>query len=331
MSLSVRDTIFAVSGPTNGSFRFLPAFVTKPIFPALPAGKPVSVRKVAKHYSAAGAELKLLADGHTNLWKYLDRPTLVREIRDRLRDPMAVDQATTDLCGPFAILMELARRAPDRYVRFARKLVETGKFNCPNGDVIKAEAELRDEPGAIKVIGQVNWLLAATMRDDANVWEDVDDDASGLEAYTNWGAMDRWTRGLLDLQKGGWETCYVTNEIGCMKQAQNAIKKGGAAFFFIHSNLIKHVDGDTEEDAHYKWKGHTAGQIPGDFGSVAHSGDDGVTPNHWVVYLSGLNLGSDPQDDDKIRVRVWSWGREYIIICTVDTFTEYLWAVVTGY
>ena len=69
------------------------------------------------------------------------------------------------------------------------------------------------------------------MRDDANIWEDVDDDANGLESLTFWGDERSWTQDVLDLPLGGWETCFSWGEIDCMRHAQNAVKAGGVAFF----------------------------------------------------------------------------------------------------
>ncbi|HVF74036.1 MAG TPA: hypothetical protein VM938_03225 [Acidimicrobiales bacterium] len=326
--LSLRDTAFALDNP-SGSWS-LRQSLGVPTWPQpMPSGT-VSVRDLAQRFSPAGTALRSLADGSVNLWSHIDRATVVAELRDRLRDPAIIRQNPTGLCGPISIVVEFARRRPVQYVLAAKQLLETGKLVCPTGRVIVAEAELRKEPVASGTIGQVDWLLAATMRDDENIWEDVDDDANGLETITLWGEERGWTRDVLDLPNGGWETCFVEGEVRCMRKAQDAVNAGGVAFFLIDANLIKNGGDDDEEPIHYRSSGHGARQAPSGFGGWVHSKDDDYPPDHWVIYLGGLNLGADPDDDDPVLFRVWSWGSEFELSGTVDAFSEYLYGVVTG-
>jgi hypothetical protein len=329
MALSLRDTAFALDAATPGPWS-LRASLADPMCPALPDG-PVSLRWLANRFSASGAALRSLAASGGNLWDHMERQVIVAEIRDRLRDPMIIDQHPTGLCGPMSVVMEFARRAPLRYVLAVKEILETGKLTCPTGRVIEAEEELRQEPKIVGNIGQVDWLLAATMRDDENIWEDVDDNANGLESMTFWGEQRDWVRDLLDLPNGGWETCFNWGEVDCMKQAQEAVNAGGVAFFLIDSNLLKDGGSDDEEEMRWRRSIHTARKPPSPLSGEVHSKDDDFPPDHWVAYLGGLNLGDDPDDNDAVSIRLWSWGREYVVTGTVGAFTEYLYAVVTGH
>jgi len=329
MAVSLRDAAFALD-----SGRISPwsarASLAVPVFPPLPPG-PVSVRQVASRFSASGAALRSLASGAMNVWEHMDRPTIVMEISDRLRDPMIMDQDPTGLCGPLSVVMEFARRNPVRYVQAAKELLEAGTLTCPTGRIIEAEEELRAEPVIAGDIGQVDWLLAATMRDDENIWEDVDDDANGLESMTFWGEQRDWARDVLNLPSGGWETCFNSGEVDCMKKAQHAVNVGGVAFFLVDANLLKDGGSDDEEDMHWRRSAHKARASVPSLGSSVHSKDDDFPPDHWVAYLGGLSLDSDPNADDSVSIRLWSWAREYVVTGTVDAFTEYLYAVATGY
>jgi hypothetical protein len=328
MALSLRDAAFALDAAQTGPWS-VKSSLGVPVFPPFPSG-PISLRSLASRFSAPGGALKSLAKGTVNIWAHMNRSTIVSEISDRLRDPMIMDQNPTGLCGPLAVVMELARRNAVRYVQAAKELLETGKLTCPTGRVIEAEQELRAEPVIAGDIGQVDWLLAATMRDDENIWEDVDDDANGLESMTFWGEQRDWTRDVLDLGNGGWETCFSWGEVNCMKKAENAVKAGGVAYFLVDANVLKDGGSDDEEDMHWRRSQHLARQPVPPLGGLVHSEDDAFPPDHWVVYLGGLNLGSDPGDDDPVSIRLWSWGREYVVNGTVDAFTEYLYGVVTG-
>jgi hypothetical protein len=296
----------------------------------LPGDGTVSVRQLASRFSAAGGALRSLSQGSVNVWDHIDRATIVSEIRDRLRDPEIIRQKPTGLCGPISIVVELARRSPARYVLAAKALLETGELHCPTGRLIEAEEELRQEPVVAGAIGQVDWLLAATMRDDANIWEDVDDDANGLESMTFWDEQRSWARDVLDLPVGGWETCFSWGEVDCMKKAQHAVEAGGVAFFLIDANLLHDGGDDDEEEMWWRKSSHNAGKTPSGLGDKVHSEDDDIPPDHWVIYLGGLNLPDDPGDDDPVAIRLWSWGAEFEVTGTVDAFTEYLYAVVTG-
>ncbi len=42
----------------------------------------------------------------------------------------------------------------------------------------------------------------------------------------------------------------------------------------------------------------------------------------------GLTLASDPHDTATVRYTVWSYGSEYELLGTVETFSEYLYGLV---
>ncbi len=279
---------------------------------------------LARRFSAAGAHLRALDSGTKDVWMFMKRSQLVPQLRARLRDPGIIQQNPTGLCGPLAVVVELARRRPDAYVAAAKELFETGVLTAA-GKTITAEEELRQQAMPGGPIDHADWILAATMRDDANLWEDVDT-GYGLESITLWWAMSDWTKHVLGL-KYHWETCFVSGELDAIKEARDAVNDGGVAFLLIDSDLINDgsVDGEDEEEMWWRRASHFAGQKVGDFGPLVHSRDDNPPPDHWVVFLGGLSF-----NEGQISLRVWSWGGEYLLTGTADAFSEYLYAVVTG-
>lgn len=327
---SLRDAAFALDAP--GSPWSVRDTLEKGFWPALaPAsGGGVSVRALMKRYSAAGAKLRTLASGSGDVWAYISRSELVPELRARLRDPGIILQNPTGLCGPLSVVVELARRLPAEYVRAVTEMLETGKWTTIGGMVVTAEQELRNEPTPAPPIGKADWILAATMRDNENIHEDVDDDANGLESITLWGAMSDWTHHALGL-KYHWESCFHGGELDAIRVAQKAVDAGGVAFLLIDSDLIqsyKRGEAQDEEEEEMYWRRafHNPGEPVGDFGTWTHSKDDNFPPDHWILLLGGLQL---PRDGS-IKLRVWSWSAEYELKGTADSFTEYLYAVVTG-
>lgn len=360
MSCSLRDAAFALDGP-DGSLWSARDSIAKGFWPPLTGGPGVSIRELACRFEAAGAALRVVAGGGSSAWKKIDRATVVAQVRDRIRDPGVMRQQKTSLCGPFSILMEFARRRPVRYVKAAGELLDTGKWTTLTGRVIEADEDLRDDPpGTTK---QADWIFAATMRDDpvvadavisdltppltpsspglgpealsidafADAMMDVDGGASGgkdLEGLTTWSPMADWTHDVLKL-KYHWETCFVSGELDALLRAQDAIDAGGVAFFLIDKNLIKNGQDDDEEDMNFRRSRHFAGQPVASMEDSIHSKDDDIPPDHWVVSLGGLTP-KNPGDDDSITLRLWSWGAEYQMSGTADSFGEYLYAVVTG-
>ncbi|AKG22557.1 hypothetical protein [Calothrix sp. 336/3] len=334
--LSLRDAAFALDGKQSTTS---PAWSLKEslkfgVFPAF-ASKPLSLREVTNRYSASGAALRSLSQGTGNAWLQIDRQTIVDGIADRLRDPFIMRQQITSFCGPFAILVEWIRRDPVNFINSTKELLETGKFTCKTGRIIEAEDDLRKRP-AQPAIAQVEWLLAATIRDDENLTEDVND-GTDIEGLTMMGAMTGWTEDILNLtatELGGVLSSSGEDEM--MHLAEVTVKAGGVAFLFIDSNMIKPGPNDTEEEMYFQSFEHSPRSPEFSSSAKVHSKDDVwglelfIETLHWVSYLNGLNFGKPPESSDAVAIRLWSWGGEYVVTGTAEAFGEYLYGVVTG-
>jgi hypothetical protein len=328
-TLSLRDAAFALDGSAStSSFTWtVRESIEARVFPEF-TSEPWSIREITARYSSSGAALRSLAQGVDNAWALIDRQKVVDEIAARLRDPLIIHQLDTGFCGPFSILVEWIRRKPVHFINCAKELLETGKFTCETGRVIEAEDDLRKRPAAAK-IAQVEWLMAATMRDEENIIEDVDD-GKGIEVITMMGAMSGWTQDILNLKAtevGGVHSS--TGEEGMMYLAEATVKAGGVAFLFIDANMIKNGGDDDEEEMYFQKFLHRP-QLPIVVFTRVHSEDDNWPPDHWVIYFDGLNFGRPPDSNDAVSIRLWSWGSEYVVTGTAEAFGEYLYGVVAG-
>jgi hypothetical protein len=299
----------------------------------------LSLREITSRYSDSGAALRSLSQGVKNAWTQIDRQKVVDEIVARLRDPLIIKQEDRDFCGPFAILVEWIRRDPVNFINSTKELLETGKFTCKTGRVIEAEEDLRKRPVPLPLneepdekflpIAHVEWLVAATIRDDENITEDVND-GKGLEGLTTMGAMSSWTEDILNLtvsELGGiWSS---SGEYDMMHLAEATVKAGGVAFLFIDANMIKNGGDDDEEEMYFQWFEHFS-RSPIKPSQKFHSKDDNWPPDHWVIYLDGLNFGKPPEPSDAVAIRLWCWGGEYVVTGTAEAFGEYLYGVVLG-
>ncbi len=335
-TLSLRDAAFALDG--NGSTTppswALRKSLEAGVFPAF-ASNPLSLREMTNRYSASGAALRSFSQGTGNAWLLIDRQQMVDEIAARLRDPLIMYQSITSLCGPFSFLVEWIRQDPINFINSTKELLETGQFTCKTGRIIEAEEDLRKRP-AQSAIAQVEWLLAATIRDDENLTEDVND-GTDIEGLTMLGAMVGWTEDILNLtatELGGALSSSGEDEM--MHLAETSVKAGGVAFLLIDKNMIEAGPNDTEEEMYFQKFRHSSRSPTINASAKVHSKDDIWGPElfienfHWVIYLDGLNFGKPPEPSDAVEIRLWSWSSEYVVTGTAEAFGEYLYGVVTG-
>jgi hypothetical protein len=207
-----------------------------------------------------------------------------------------------------------------------------GQFSV-SGNMV-AESDLRQRPfpppsedSSEWSVGEADWMIAASMREDENLTEDVDD-AQGLEGMTFPDEMARWVRDVLGLTPQLFP-CWVSGELEALEGAHRAVEAGGVAFLLIDNKLIKPGEDVTESHMYWQSRKHAARSKPGNWSQKYHSQDDAIPPNHWVVYLGELTP-ENPSEVDQIVLKLWSWGSEYKVTGLADDFGEYLYAVVAG-
>src|SRR5262249_3364881 len=122
---------------------------------------------------------------------------------------------------------------------------------------------------------------------------------------------------------------FHSGELESLNRAQTAVDANGVAFFLIDANLIKDGQDDAEEVLIWRQRKHSARKPVAPPGPWHHSRDDSFPPDHSVVYLVGLTPPISTEED-KLTLRLGSWGREFEISGTAASFGEYLYAVVTG-
>jgi hypothetical protein len=298
-------------------------------------GLPVQFTALCDRYSAAGAALEAFRDKNApGAWAHLQRADVAETLRARLVDPALIDQANAGLCGPMAVLVELARRDPLQYVLAAAELFDKGCYSTPGGKVIVAEAELRKVVPPLGMAA-VDWLLGGSFRDDENIWEDVDrgtTEFNGLETLTTPWEMAEWTKHVLGLDSDV-ESCIAWGELDVLRECEEAISKGGVAFLCVDSAVISAAPpvyptgglNVPEEDVWFTRHYHKEG-----FDDVAdprHAKDDGPLPTHWILHLGGMQLN---ESSDKLTLPVWSWASEFVVTGSAKGFGEYLFYGVIG-
>ncbi|MBD2100819.1 hypothetical protein [Leptolyngbya sp. FACHB-261] len=240
------------------------------------------------------------------VWPGLSKPTLVAEIRSRVRDPFLLNQGGQPFCGPASVLFELIRKQPLRYVEICRSLFERGVFQAKSR-LIEASERLRQSQGRLRM-GQADWLVLATLRESENLIFPVEPDAPdiirNLGGMTKSWEMKGWVREVLGYTHVKYEHTYIYGEFAAMREAEAAMAEGGVAFALI-----------------------TAEGLLSDKPPLL------AVPNHWVTLLGNLSIQPGKflqHDSGHVSFDVYSWAQRLHVDIDEGPFEDYFWGVVIG-
>lgn len=234
------------------------------------------------------------------VWPAIPKQGLLGDIEARARDAFRVNQGVSPLCGPAAIVFELASRQKVRYVEICRSLYETGAFQGVTRSV-SASDTLRRSP-ARSGVAPADWMLQATLREAENALFAVESTSGpiAMGLTTPW-EMKGWCLEVLGYRAVRYESTYLYGEFGAMRSAESVRARGGVAFPMIDSALL---DG-TRRAVNY--------------------------PNHWVSYLGGLVADNGTwwkHDSGHIRFDCYSWGATHKVDVGEGRFEDCMWGVV---
>lgn len=330
--MTVRDVI-EVAGPLRQ--------VRRRAWPPLRTTPDVSLAELEARFGSAGRALRQLATGTSaGAWPVLGRAQVVAELQDRVVDPAMIQQRNTGLCGPASILFELGRRDPEALVMAAAQLFETGVWTTRSGRRIPADRDLRarrlphpdhrDDGGHLPQIAQVDWMLMATMREDENASEDVEDDrgvfgnaADGWETLSWPTEVKRWIRDVLGL-RGDVDDCWAAGEHHALRAGDEAVRAGGVAVLCLDSNALLDGGDDDEEDVFFQRVRHDSpGRRTAD--GRRHAADDGYLPDHYAVLVEPIDW-----TPGAFTLPLWCWGSEITVTGDPEDFFEYLYSVIIG-
>lgn len=205
-----------------------------------------------------------------SVWSKIQRDVVAEQLKIRIDKPERIDQGPSSFCGPAAVLFELARHMPRRYVKMVIDLYEKGVWASAN-DTIKAPKGLldteiyvvTDNHGNPRSADEADWIPLTSMRDSSNRLFSLDkpeDTHSNIEAGAIIFDVSKWCTELL-----GWRETdiYTTTLFGAagfrlpfisfdrqfryfsggaidgLKEAIRTLKKGGAAMIQLNSGFLK--------------------------------------------------------------------------------------------
>lgn len=228
---------------------------------------------------------------------------IIADIIENLANPASVKQNSTPLCGPAAIIYELVRKNPAKYISICQTLYETGQFKI-GGKTVRPNTRLLNDRKHSSM-GAADWMLMATMRDAENAIFPVTSGSNSfvLGVTTPW-EMKGWTKDLLGYQNVSYISTAVYGEFDAMRQAARAVSKGGVAFPMIHADLVRNKRPTVDY------------------------------PNHWVAYTSGLRIDEGvwySHDSGNIQFNCYSWDRLWQIKVDEGAFEDGMFGVVIAY
>ncbi len=256
----------------------------------------------------------------TGVWNHLDKQQIVNDIRTRLADPFQVEQGGNPFCAPAAVVFELIRKQPHRYIDICQSLFERGSFDGFTKPIVAAGRLCRSY-GNLRM-AQADWMLLATLRDCANLLVPVNPRSPKiireLSGITKPWEVSSWVRELLGYQTTKSYPTPLWNEFRALGEANSTIDAGGVAFALINS------DGLLGNPSFLVSRFHR------------------IFPNHWVPILGnisivrtdGTSIGSTTQVANKKRTRVnfeiYSWGKKIRVNADPAAIKDYFWGVTIG-
>jgi hypothetical protein len=239
-----------------------------------------------------------------SLWQFLDKATIIAEMRSRVSDPFKINQGQQPFCGPTSILFELVRKQPLRYVQICQSLFTAGYFQAKTKR-IDAPERLRQSSKDNLLMGQADWLVLATLRQAESLIFPVDPDAPtfirNLSGMSFSWEMKGWVREILGYSQSDYLMTYKEKDLFALRDAANTIKLGGVAFALITAKGLLGTASTTEAD------------VP-----VA-------MPNHWVTVLGNVVI-----KDGKVSFDVYTWGRKMTVNVDEASFKRFFWGMVIG-
>ena len=252
---------------------------------------------VWQHAEAAIADLEQSIT--PGVWLTLDKATLIQEIRDRVRNPYRISQGGQPFCGPAAVVFELARKQPLRYINLCSYLYLIGGFHAKSRYIPVSEQLRRATTGNLRM-GQTDWMILSTFRDMENVLFAVEPNAPellrNLAGMTKPWELVGWIKEILGYQQVDCDYTVLGDDISALQSADRCIRAGGVAFALVCAEGLL-----TDKPP----------LIP--------------LPTHWIGIVGNIAIRPDT-----VQFDCYTWSKKIRLQMDHATCKKYLWAIVTG-
>ena len=217
---------------------------------------------------------KFAAKTGGGVFSAISRGDVANGLTRRVDYPGDIDQGSSSLCGPSALLFNVARDNPEKYVGFVTDLYDRGratlgKLTIEPGTDLKAYAPNKSD------IAPVDWIALASIRDSENWFFDYQSTQDEFAGITMPSALEDWFKkaGYRDVKN---ETnIFFTKGQDNARKASDLFKKGYKVSLFINALMLT---------------------------SSKHT-EDSWTPDHWVVLNSTITMTAK-----SVLFKIYTWG-----------------------
>lgn len=235
-----------------------------------------------KHKFAANMICDFLKRFGTTYFPKLSRSEVGVGLLARIANPGLFRQGSASLCGPAALLFNIATDSPGEYAKFGIELFEKGTSKIWRLN-IKPGADMRNYQPPAGSIHHADWLTMASIRDSENFLLNYDSVEDEIQGATTAGGMADWFR------------------------------KSGYRDVADHTVLLDHgsITYKTIEHANRLLKDHRVVLlINGNMLEAANQTKSGtIADRHWVVLREPID-----RSGGNVKATVFSWGEgEYKI------------------
>ncbi len=234
-----------------------------------------------------------------SVWTELDKATIVSEMRSRVQDPFQINQGGQPFCGPAAVLFELVRKQPLRYVHLCQSLFETGSFQAKTRR-ISASAELRRNLDRNLHTSQTDWMVLATLRESELLIFPVEPNAPdfvrNIAGMTTPWQIKGWLQELLGYSRLTYRYAFWFNDAGALNSTATIVRSGGVGIMLITAE-----------------------------GLLENNPPPVAFPSHWVSLLGDVVIAQN-----RVSFDIYTWSKRLKVDLDLPTFRKYFWATVTG-
>jgi hypothetical protein len=208
------------------------------------------------------------------VFPHIQRIDVALGLRARVDRPSLISQQSSSLCGPAALVFDLATNDPVRYAQYVIDLYERGVADVRQLHV-KAGDDLRAyDPSGL--IDPADWIALASLRDSDNFFFDyqsVDNEFAGI---TLPGDLEGWFKKIGYTKVINDTNLMTDKDEANIREADRLYKDDYWVCLFINANML----------------------------SAATQDQGSTTASHWVVLTSPVTIAGG-----KISFQVFTWGK----------------------
>lgn len=171
------------------------------------------------------------------VWPYISKQELIKKIKSNLEGVFVFEAIPQHFSGQAAIIFELLRQNPEKYIEICQSLYETGAFLL--GDIlVEPSQSLRNNKVRFN-LSAVDWMLFATLLDtEPYLFNGTNVKKTFLNEISTPQAIAGWARLLLGYGIVEIANISLYGQIETLVKAQKIVNFGGHAFLLLDVRLI---------------------------------------------------------------------------------------------